>query len=160
MAKFFNTSGPCVSGKHYMIDPQDRLLDLNLIQALIQDERYFLLHAPRQTGKTTQMIELAKQLNAIGEFIALYVNIETAQPFRNNVSATNEVIVSQFKMATRLGLPEPLRPSPECYLSTSMNQGFSEFLMSWCLELPKPLVLFVDEIDALMGILSFRCCVN
>lgn len=55
MYQFFNTSGPCVPGKHYLVNPQDRLLDFNKINGLIKEERYFILHAPRQTGKTTQI---------------------------------------------------------------------------------------------------------
>ncbi len=28
---------------------------------------------------------------------------------------------------------------------------FDEFLSNWCLELPKPLVVFIDEVDTLIG---------
>lgn len=127
MYKFFNTSGPCVPGKHYMISPQDRLIDLNMIQNLIRDERYFLLHAPRQTGKTTQMIEIAKQLNAVGDIIALYVNIEAAQPLRNDVEGTNEVIISALEMAIHYALPKELWPTESCFGIRMMKQGMSEF---------------------------------
>jgi len=46
MEKFFNTAGACVPEKHYMI-----ALDFSQFTKLIKTERYFLLHAPRQTGK-------------------------------------------------------------------------------------------------------------
>lgn len=48
--KTFNTAGPSVPGDHYMLDPLARI-DLAESEALIKVKCYFLLHAPRQTGK-------------------------------------------------------------------------------------------------------------
>ena len=48
----FNTEGPVRLDKHYAIPPLDRT-DVNELLDLIQGERYFVLHAPRQTGKTS-----------------------------------------------------------------------------------------------------------
>lgn len=50
--RFFNTAGPIKLAHHYSIPPLERL-DLNEVLALIRDEKYFVLHAPRQTGKTS-----------------------------------------------------------------------------------------------------------
>lgn len=63
MRKFFNTTGPCRPDDHYMIDPLSRLGD---VRTLIDDKQYFIVHAPRQTGKTTTLEALAKQLTAEG----------------------------------------------------------------------------------------------
>ena len=52
MEKYFNTAGPCIPGKHYMLPGLDRLPE---IRHLVGMERYFVIHAPRQTGKTTAM---------------------------------------------------------------------------------------------------------
>ncbi|HLP46102.1 MAG TPA: ATP-binding protein, partial [Candidatus Kapabacteria bacterium] len=57
MERFFNTAGPVRPGKNYCIDPLSRF-DLDEIQTLIQQEKYFILHAPRQTGKTTFLLAL------------------------------------------------------------------------------------------------------
>jgi len=46
--RFFNTAGPIKPARHYSIPPLERL-DLNEVLALIRDEKYFVLHAPRQT---------------------------------------------------------------------------------------------------------------
>lgn len=59
MPKFFNTTGPCRAADHYMLDPLDRLGD---IRSLIDAKQYFVVHAPRQSGKTTTIEALAKQL--------------------------------------------------------------------------------------------------
>lgn len=63
----FNTAGPSVAGKHYCLDPLSRI-DLGQILALIEAERYFVLHAPRQTGKTTCLLALMKHLNKQGRY--------------------------------------------------------------------------------------------
>lgn len=62
--KKFNTACPCVPKKHYMITT-----DFGHLKNLIDDERYFTLHAPRQTGKTTLMLQLAERLNQEGKYI-------------------------------------------------------------------------------------------
>jgi hypothetical protein len=45
----FNTAGPCIPGEHYMLPPE-RCLGPPL--ELIEERKYFTLHAGRQTGKT------------------------------------------------------------------------------------------------------------
>jgi hypothetical protein len=76
--KFFNTAGPVNQAKHYTIPPLKRF-DLSEIETLIAQEKYFVLHAPRQTGKTSSMLALVDYLNAGGQYRALYCNVETAQ---------------------------------------------------------------------------------
>ena len=53
----FNTAGPVRPQKNYCIPPLDRL-NLRQVLALIRSERYFVLHAPRQTGKTSALLAL------------------------------------------------------------------------------------------------------
>jgi len=65
MDKFFNTTGPCNPEKHYMIDPLSRLKNA---RALIEKELYFMVHAPRQSRKTTLLEALAKQITAEGNY--------------------------------------------------------------------------------------------
>jgi penicillin-binding protein-related factor A (putative recombinase) len=148
MQKFFNTSGPCEPDDHYMVTCDQRLENLF---SLIDKKRYFIFHAPRQTGKTTNMIAFARELNAQEKYIALYVNVEAGQACRNDVKAVNEIIVSEFEHSAMTFLPDQYQPSDDCYKIRSLNTGLSAFLTKWCRELPKPLVLFLDEIDALIG---------
>ena len=65
--KFFNVAGPCEADLNYMLPPTARL-NMDEIMNLIRDRRYFILHAPRQTGKTTALLALMHQLNESGEF--------------------------------------------------------------------------------------------
>jgi hypothetical protein len=50
--KYFNTAGPCVPELHYMVPAEPRLPDA---RGLIDEGQYFVVHAPRQTGKTTTL---------------------------------------------------------------------------------------------------------
>ncbi|MDR2175961.1 MAG: hypothetical protein LBO82_08535, partial [Synergistaceae bacterium] len=62
MEKFFNTAGPGTLEDHYMVDPLRRI-DYDEIATLIERKRYFVLHAPRQTGKTTSLLAMVKKIN-------------------------------------------------------------------------------------------------
>lgn len=57
MTRFFNTAGPVNREDHYFIEPLERI-NLNEILTLIDQKKYFVLHAPRQTGKTTREYSL------------------------------------------------------------------------------------------------------
>ncbi|MCP4702459.1 MAG: ATP-binding protein, partial [Gammaproteobacteria bacterium] len=146
--KTFNTAGPCVPADHYMVPiaPQ-----FEQFKKLIDNKRYFILHAPRQTGKTTLMLQLMKHLNEEGKYIALYINIEAAQPLRNDIVGVNELIISEFETNARIYLQKSFKPQDDCFQIRSMQNGVSDFLSRWCMELPKPLVVLMDEADALIG---------
>ncbi len=148
MQKSFNTAGPCIPDDHYMVSITPRFKSF---KKLIDNKRYFLLHAPRQTGKTTLMLQLMELLNQEGKYIALYVNVEAAQPLRNNIEAVNELIISEFEANAGAYLRKEWQPQEDCFKIRSMSKGISHFLSSWCLQLPKPLVVFIDEVDALIG---------
>ena len=45
---------------------------------LIEREQYFVIHAARQSGKTTLLLDLVQQLNDSGEYYALYCSLESA----------------------------------------------------------------------------------
>ncbi len=66
MRRHFNIAGPCIAGDHYMLPPEDRLRDL---RPLIAKKAYFVIHAPRQTGKTTFIQWLAQRLSAEGRSV-------------------------------------------------------------------------------------------
>ncbi|ETR67566.1 MAG: hypothetical protein OMM_05071 [Candidatus Magnetoglobus multicellularis str. Araruama] len=148
MKKFFNASGPCNAKKHYMVDIDSRI---QRIHTLIDNERYFILHAPRQTGKTTCMKYIVDQLNQEQKYIAIYLNIESAQAVRNDVERANRIVLGILKRNVKCQLDKNDHPSESCFQPFSMDEGVSHFFNEWCAELTKPLVVFIDEIDSLMG---------
>ena len=78
--RFFSTAGPVRPDDHYAIPPLDRV-DVDELLALIRAKQYFVLHAPRQTGKTSALIALRDLLNRgeAGDFRCVDVNVEVAQ---------------------------------------------------------------------------------
>ncbi len=144
--KKFNTAGSCIPSDHYMVSITPQFKN---IKTLIDDKSYFILHAPRQTGKTTLMLQLMEKLNQESEYIALYVNIEVGQAWRNNIIELNQTIINEFRIKAKIYLAKEYQPSADCF--ENIGNEFSLFLTNWCLELPKPLVVFMDEVDALIG---------
>jgi hypothetical protein len=59
----FCIAGPIQSDIHYSIPPLGRL-DHDQIMSLIEQRKYFVMRAPRQTGKTTALLALVTELNA------------------------------------------------------------------------------------------------
>ena len=64
--KRFNTAGPCRAGKHYVLPPLDRLPE---VSAFVEAEQYFVLKAPRQTGKTTCLLAFEEEINRVGHML-------------------------------------------------------------------------------------------
>ena len=144
MPKFFNTAGLCFPEDHYMVDPLPRLKD---VTGLIENKFYFTIHAPRQTGKTTYLYAMTRKLNAEGRYIALVVSFERAGYHDIPMDKANEILIDSVYSASKRQLPESLRPQNpqgENYLE------LKNYLEQWCESQEKPIVLLIDEIDALM----------
>ena len=151
MEKFFNNAGPSVPSKHYTINPLERI-DVNSIESLIAQERYFVLHAPRQTGKTTCLLELMKHLNQQGKYQTLYANIEAAQAFRGDVHEAMKTICYVIADHAEIYLDE-MRLSDKVgdIVAGSIGRALTKLLIYWTRITDKPTVLFLDEVDALVG---------
>ncbi len=153
--RFFNTTGPVVPAKHYSIPPLERL-DLAEVLRLIHDERYFVLHAPRQTGKTSALLALRNLLNERREHRCLYANVEPAQTARGDVAAGMEAILAELRIRARITFPGSpggkLEDAARGALGDAgAHAALRETLVRWSTADPKPLVLLIDEIDALVG---------
>ena len=150
--KQFNTAGPCVAGKHYQIDPLDRI-HLEEIESLIEAERYFVLHAPRQTGKTTSLLALMHHLNTQGKYRACYANIEGAQAARGDMTQGMAVVCSAIAGAIAHYLDDT---SLDHWLRNEAGtipagQLLTRLLERWSQTSDRPVVLMLDEVDALVG---------
>ena len=151
--RFFNTEGPVRAEDHYAIPPLKRG-NVGEILQLIRDKRYFVLHAPRQTGKTSALIALRDLLNsgAAGDFRCVDVNVEVGQVARDDVREGVRAILSSLASSARLlGDDFPKRTWPGVFEQSGPNDALKELLIEWCLANPTPLVLLVDEIDSLVG---------
>lgn len=145
MALRFNTAGPCREEWHYMLPATARVQEL---KALIDDRLYFVIHAPRQVGKTTSMIGLAKELTESGKYASVLVTCEQGSVFKDDVEKAEDAILQSWHSSTRHWLPDALLPPPPSD-ATKPGNAIREFLQNWAEACPRPLVLFIDEIDAL-----------
>jgi hypothetical protein len=114
---------------------------------MIDQETYFVIHAPRQIGKTTAMLSLAEQLTASGKYVAAMVSAEVAQPYGHDIDGAELALLNAWQAALRYWLPEKFRP-PEWSKLTSGSR-ISQALSIWAEACPRPIVLLIDEIDAL-----------
>ena len=74
-------------------------MDLGYVLELIRTKKYFFLHAPRQTGKTSVLLALRDLLNSgsEGPFRCLYVNLEAAQAAQEDVGeAMRSILITDF----------------------------------------------------------------
>ena len=144
--RHFNTGGVCLADIHYMLPAEPRLSGA---RALIAQQAYFVVHAPRQTGKTTSLRALCRNLTAEGEYAALHFSCEGGQAVGDDYAAAERVVWSNLVMSARDQLPLDLRPHSE---PTTAEEGawLQAQLEAWSRVCPRPLVLVFDEIDALL----------
>ena len=148
----FNTEGPVIPADHYCIPPLERV-NLGRILELIRDKRYFVLHAPRQTGKTSALLVLQDLLNSgsAGDFRCVYVNVEAAQAMREDMEGAMRVVLGELASRARSLGDTFLYESWIDVLAAFGSGAFGEALTRWCEADTNPLVLLIDEIDSLIG---------
>ncbi len=144
MVRAFNTTGPCRPHQHYMLPPEERLPEL---LDWVDRELYFVLHAARQTGKTTAMIAFAERLRSLGK-AAVYVTLEDSQGVEDRERA-EPIWVGLIRQAAAGQLPETQRPPASEAEPGVRLQGL---LTRWAAALPDvPIVLLLDEADTISG---------
>ena len=151
--RFFNTRGPVRADDHYCIPPLERL-DLGNVLRLIRQKHYFVLHAPRQTGKTTALLALRDLLNsgAEGQLRCVYATFQAAAEAENREQAMR-AILDELADQARATLEDRFLESawPEALQRAGPSGVLGKVLRRWAESDPTPLVLLIDEIDALTG---------
>ncbi len=151
MERFFNTAGPTIPSDHYHLDPLSRL-DWVEIEHLIATKRYFVLHAPRQTGKTTTLLAMMKDLNEGGRYACAYANIEGAQAARGDETQGIPAVCAAIASAIGVYLRDA---GPKQWFDQNLGKPaqnlLSDLLAHWAASSAKPTVLLLDEVDALVG---------
>ena len=96
----FNRTGPVFADRHYCVPPLNRV-NLDEILELIAGMEYFVLHAPRQTGKTSILLALQDRLNAEGKYRCLYVNVEGGQAAKEDTARAMRALLGQVASRSR-----------------------------------------------------------
>ncbi len=144
MVRRFNVSGMCRPDDHYMLFP---LLRLPIVRSLVDNKSYFVLHAPRQVGKSTTLLSVAHQLTAAGHYAAVLVSMETGAAFPKDPGAAELAILDDWRRDAHGQLPADLQPPP--WPEAAAGSRIAEALEAWTRACRRPLVIFLDEIDAL-----------
>ncbi|MCP4216164.1 MAG: AAA family ATPase [bacterium] len=152
MKRFFNTAGPIRPDDHYHIPPLTRV-NLPKILSLIGQKKYFVLHAPRQTGKTSFLHALRDYLNKEGTYTCLHMNVESAQTARENVKeGIYSVLDTLVEEAIDTLDDSFLKKNRKTILEESgEHNALKNALKAWAKNTKRPIVLLVDEIDSLVG---------
>lgn len=131
-----------------MVPPEPRLPDA---LRLIGRQQYFVVHAPRQSGKTTSLLALTRDLCSAGEQVALYVSCGRAAAAGEDYEAAEmQVLEAIHQSAAGENLASHLRP-PSPWPQAPPGSRLNTALSVWAGRCPLPIVLFLDEIDALAG---------
>jgi type II secretory pathway predicted ATPase ExeA len=142
--RWFNTAGPCEPARHFTLMDRE---GLPALVPLIDRRAYFGVYAPRQTGKTTAMRQLARQLTASGAYAAVHTSFEVGQAFTHHLDRLELALLSGLRAAAEDDLPEQLWPPP--WPEAPMGDRLKLAFRAWVQRCPRPLVLLIDEIDAL-----------
>lgn len=150
--RFFNTAGPVNCENHYCLPPLTRF-NLAEIMVLINQQKYFILHAPRQTGKTSALLALMTHLNQQSDYRCLYANLEVGQTARGDVTEGVRAIIGEIASRADMFLSatKPLEQMDLVMARSSPHQALNSFLSLLSQASPQPLILLLDEIDSLVG---------
>ena len=141
MEKYFNIAGPCNPTQHYMVPALERLPD---VSRLVSRGQSFVVHAARQSGKTTALLALVADINSRGEMRAVYFSLESAQRLPNPKDGI-PVIVERMRSAL-----VSHRVFSEWAKSVSDERmDVREFLSAATRASDRPLAVFFDEVDCL-----------
>jgi hypothetical protein len=145
MVPFFNTTGPGNPEDHYMVPPESRLLRAQL-DRYIESKLYWVLHAPRQTGKTTFLQSWMRSINAGGKAVACYVSAESCQGVAEPERAIPAVCAAIRSYAESFLGASLVPPMP----GVDPLMALDRILKDWAvLVAPRPLVVLFDEVDVL-----------
>jgi hypothetical protein len=156
MIKTFATTGPCLPRQNYMIPSFDRF---PILPNLIDNNQYFILHSPRQSGKTTLLLSMANQINEDGNYYACVCPLSFTINANDELEATAKIMQS-----LSFGLSSSTAPALKL-LHNKLNPfslmteapPVTSAIRYICSSLDKELILFFDEADCIPSelILSF-----
>ncbi|MDR2301945.1 MAG: AAA-like domain-containing protein [Deltaproteobacteria bacterium] len=147
--KVFNTVGPCEPLKHYMVPVLPRQRE---VIDLIDGEYYFVLHAPRQSGKTTFLKAITNQINSEGIHYAFNCSLE-ALDNTSDVNQGIDEIISQIQVRLSFSDMEKITYLNSKYITPSQATASTKLLYFFrylCNNLDKQLIIFFDEMDCLL----------
>ena len=147
----FSIAGPIVAAKHYHILPLRRSGFEEVLQ-LVEDANYFIVYAPRQTGKTTTLRALCDTLNDRG-YRAVHANLQPARAVRDDLPRAIRAVLTRLASRAEGTLDDDYldREWPDLLDRYGPEAAVEEALARWARADSRPLVVLLDEVDALGG---------
>ena len=153
MARWFNIGGPCNAAENYTLPAMERLPE---VAALVRKGQYFVVHAPRQCGKTTAFLSFANETNAKGDAVALYCSLEALQSFPTAADGIpklcallQEAISGVPEFGSLSGAEWPVDAmKPDAVVIAGVKVALTSMAAKVA---PRPLILLFDEVDCLGG---------
>jgi len=128
-----------------MLPARDRLIGAQL-DRYIGNKLFWVLHAPRQTGKTTFLQSWMREINISGAAIACYVSVERCQGLTDIERAIPAIGRAMIEFAGDF-LPPKAVP---VFSDVEPGSLLSDILKRWAAQVaPLPLVVLFDEVDVL-----------
>lgn len=131
--RVFNTSGPCDPEKHYTVMREGLVAQG---EVLVEQGRYFTIFAPRQSGKTTYLQLLLRQLQKHG-YLPIWISFEGLKTLTRPrfYQALTERLQQEFALYDIKGLD---KIEDQFGLELYLKQASSQ---------PRPIVIFIDEFE-------------
>lgn len=143
MPRRFNTAGPNDSARHSTISARSRVPAL---WDIVEQGNYFVLHAPRQMGKTTLLFDLAAEINREKAHVAAVVSLEPGAAFPA-VDAAELAMLDSWRYDLAAYLPSEI--SVPRWPNAPPGNRIGAALSAFAQECPRPIVLLIDGLDTL-----------
>lgn len=140
----FTTDGPANEAFHYVLPAATRLAEA---RGLVDQGAYFVLRAPGRSGKTTALRALAAEITSEGRFAALVCSSAVAGPARSDLGLVQDALLSALRIAAERDLPPSMHPP--ALPDSAEGTRLWEVISAWARVCPRPLVLFLDDLDTL-----------
>ena len=152
MPKKFNIVGSCSPEKHYMVNLQNRLVQ---IKKLIDDGQYFTINRGRQYGKTTTLFALENYLSS--EYVVISLDFQgnmSEAEFENQYEFSTALVDAMKRALKRTEYYAELKGQIK-EIDRKIEKLGDRFrlvklfsmLSDLCAESSKPIVLMIDEAD-------------
>ena len=121
------------------------------VEQLIDWAQYFVIHAARQSGKTTYLLDITERLKTDGKYYTVYCSLEGLQEISDAKEGIPLVVecIKQALVACDI-------PHNELFAENANYFNYAGVLhvelTKYCKKLDKPLVIFFDEADCLSGL--------
>ncbi len=143
--KRFNTTGLCISEKHYMCDVSAKFARC---KSLIEDGFYYAINFPRQHGKTTMKSLLSDYFDKQSDYLVISTSFEGVDDdaFKSQkILAPN--ILNLFAESFEYSKPDISEYFENECKNIKDFKMLEKFISKWISSINKKVILIIDEVD-------------